>query len=105
MTKADDKHVSASEAEDAMDPTVGDGVLADAPVLAPRVSLLEGQPTLIIGSAVTIAVAVLQTSLPLPEWLKAGLSVVIAVAGIFGIYARVTPVADPKLADGTRLTP
>lgn len=107
MTRAesDTTHVDVIEAADARNPGVGKGTPDTAPESLPDVSLLEGQPTVIIGSAVTIAEAVIATALPLPEWLKLVLGGVVAVGGILGIRAKVTPTAAPKLDDDTPLTP
>lgn len=106
MTTADHTHVDESEAADGLKLMVGDGNVDTAPEVAPKVSLLEGQPALILGSVVTIATALLASpALPIPAGVKAVLAAVIAVAGIFGIRSRVTPVAAPKLDADTPLTP
>jgi hypothetical protein len=90
----------------AEDGTVGAGTPGTAPGVAPKVSLLEGQPALILGSVVTIATALLASpALPIPAGVKAVLAVIVAVAGVFGIRSRVTPVANPKLDGDTPLTP
>lgn len=90
----------------AEDSTVGGGSPGTAPEAAPKVSLLEGQPALILGSVVMVASVLLASpALPLPAWIKAMLAAIVAVAGIFGIFARVTPVANPKLDSDTPLTP
>lgn len=98
--------VNADEAMDALDPQVGDGDPDSAPAIAPKAGLLGEQPTLVLGGVVTVATALLASpALPLPAWLKTVLSVAVAVAGVFGIYSRVTPVANPKLDAQTPLTP
>lgn len=90
----------------AEDSTVGAGSPGTAPEVAPKVSLLEGQPALILGSVVTVATALLASpAIPIPAWAKTVLAVIVAVAGIFGIYSKVTPVANPKLDADTPLTP
>lgn len=74
--------------------------------VAPKVSLIAGQPAAVIGTAVAVAEALLASpAIPFPDWLKAILALLIALAGAFGIYSKVTPVANPKLDPQTPLTP
>ncbi len=98
-------HVDPIEAADAENPKVGDGTPAEAPDVVPPVSLIQGQPAVVIGAIVTVAEALIATALPLPEWLKLVLGGIVAVAGILGIRAKVTPVAAPMLDADTPLTP
>jgi hypothetical protein len=90
----------------AEDLTVGAGSPGTAPEVAPKVSLLEGQPALVLGGVVTVASVLLASpALPIPDGVKAALAAIVAVAGIFGIFSKVTPVANPKLDADTPLTP
>jgi hypothetical protein len=103
------EHESMADAVDqagAADPAIGAGSPDTAPLVSPKVSLLEGQPALILGSVVTVASVLLASpALPIPAGVKAVLAAVVAGAGALGIYARVTPVANPKLDADTPLTP
>lgn len=71
----------------------------------PNVSLLEGQPAAVIGAIVAAVDAILVAAVPLPAWLEPILVAVVTIAGAFGIYTRVTPVAKPRDNAGQPLTP
>lgn len=105
IAETDWKHVDQGEAREASSPNVGAGTPQTAPDVLPAVSALGAQPVAIIGAAVTIAEAIIATALPLPEWLKLALGGVVALGGILGIRAKVTPTAAPKLDADTPLTP
>lgn len=99
------EHVDERELADAWNPDIGTGTPETAPAELPRLTLLEREPVRLLGVVQAIvAAAVTIGALGVPIW--AGLLLAVALYAIEELKAsRVTPVANPKLADDIPLTP
>lgn len=50
-----------------------------------------------------IGIQTVQAQTDLPEWVGITFAVVLAAFGVLGVYAKVTPVADPRSSNGSPL--
>jgi hypothetical protein len=108
VTEHDDIHLSAQEAHEADNPTVGAGTPETAPLEDVAVGWLRRQPViafalLLLVPAAGAAVEALASGQPVRAALIAAGGAVVARAAAF-VRQLVTPVADPKIDKDTPLT-
>lgn len=84
-------------------PLGGYAALATLVKLLPEA--VRDQITLVIGTLVAALEAVVATSVHVDSFAKLSLAVLVAVGGASGLWVRVTPLSNPRDADGASLVP